>query len=370
MARKTSDIALSDEHRKLLESWVGAHGTPQQVALRCRIILLKADGGSDAQIAAQLGINRHTCRLWRQRMLAEGPASLWEIAAGRGRRPQLGLAAKIIKATLAKKPKGQTHWSSRAMAREQGVHHSTVARVWSEHELKPHRHKTFKLSRDANFVPKLIDVVGIYLSPPQNAIVLCVDEKSQIQALDRTQPGLPMKKGRCGTWTHDYVRNGTTTLFAALAVATGKVTGACYSRHRHQELLRFLRKLDAEYEGDAQLHLVMDNYGTHKHPKVRAWLGKRPRFHLHFIPTSSSWLNLVERWFAELTNKAVRRGSFQSVPDLIGKIMEFIESHNENAKAFVWTATAEAILTKIERCRQRLEEISPGCTSKKQRKAA
>ena len=256
------------------------------------------------------------------------------------------------------------------MAKEQGVHHSTVARVWSENELKPHRHKTFKLSRDANFVPKLIDVAGIYLSPPQNAIVLCVDEKSQIQALDRTQPGLPMKQGRCGTWTHDYVRNGTTTLFAALEVATGRVTGECYSRHRHQELLRFLRKLDAEYEGGTQLHLVMDNYGTHKHPKVRAWLEKRPRFHLHFIPTSSSWLNLVERWFAELTNKAVRRGSFQSVPDLIGKIMEFIESHNENARSFVWTATAEAILTKIERCRKRLEEISPGCMSRKQRKVA
>ena len=256
------------------------------------------------------------------------------------------------------------------MAREQGVHHSTVARVWSEHEIKPHRHKTFKLSRDVNFIPKLVDVVGIYLSPPQNAVVLCVDEKSQIQALDRTQPGLPMKKGRCGTWTHDYVRNGTTTLFAALEVATGKVTGECYHRHRHQEFLKFLRKLDKEYGSEEQLHLVMDNYGTHKHAKVRAWLEKHPRFHLHFIPTSSSWLNLVERWFAELTNKAVRRGSFQSVPDLIEKIMKFIASHNEQAKAFVWTATAEDILAKVEKCRKRLEEISPGCTSRKKRKAA
>lgn len=370
MDRNDTCITLSDEHRKLLEEWVAAHGTPQQVALRCRIILHKADGRSDAQTASDLGINRHTCRLWRLRMLADGPSSLWEVAEGRGRKPQAGLAARIIEATLATKPEGQTHWSSREMARQQGVHHSTVARVWSESEIKPHRHKTFKLSRDPNFVPKLVDVVGIYLSPPQNAIVLCVDEKSQIQALDRTQPGLPMKKGRCGTWTHDYVRNGTTTLFAALEVATGKVTGECYSHHRHQEVLKFLRKLDKEYECGEQLHLVMDNYGTHKHAKVKSWLDKHPRFHVHFIPTSSSWLNLVERWFAELTNKAVRRGSFQSVPDLIGKIMEFIQSHNEHAKAFVWTATAEDILAKIERCRKRLEEVSPGCTSRKKRKMA
>jgi len=338
--------------------------------MRCRIILLAADGWHDTRIAAHLGINRHTCRLWRLRMVEEGPSGLWEVAAGRGRKPKTGLAAKVIEATLTGKPKGQTHWSSRRMAREQGVHHSTVARIWNEHELKPHRHKTFKLSRDANFVPKLVDVVGIYLSSPQNAVVLCVDEKSQIQALDRTQPGLPMKKGRCGTWTHDYVRNGTTTLCAALEVAIGKVTGECYARHRHQEFLRFLRKLDNEYGDGEQLHLVVDNYGTHKHAKVRAWLEKRPRFHLHFIPTSSSWLNLVERWFAELTNKAVRRGSFQSVPDLIAKIMEFIESHNEHAKAFVWTATAEDILAKIEKCRKRLEAISPGCTSRKKRKVA
>jgi transposase len=370
MAHRTTNITLSTEDRKTLEGWVCAHGTPQQVALRCRIILLNADGQSDTAIAVKLGVNRHTCRLWRQRMLADGPSGLWEIAPGRGRKPQAGLAARIIEVTLTEKPKGQTHWSSREMARKQGVHHSTVARVWSEHEIKPHRHKTFKLSRDANFIPKLVDVVGVYLSPPQNAVVLCVDEKSQIQALDRTQPGLPMKKGRCGTWTHDYVRNGTTTLFAALEVATGKVTGECYSRHRHQEFLKFLRKLDKEYGSEEQLHLVMDNYGTHKHAKVRTWLEKHQRFHLHFIPTSSSWLNLVERWFAELTNKAVRRGSFQSVPDLIAKIMEFIESHNEHAKPFVWTATTEEILAKIQKCRKRLEEISPGCTSRKRRKAA
>lgn len=370
MARKIAEIKLSDEHRKLLETWVAGHNTPQQVVVRCRIILLKADGLDDVRIAERLHVNRHTCRLWRQRLSEAGPSGLWEVAPGRGRKPRAGLAAQVIEATLTSKPKGQTHWSSRGMARAQGIHHSTVARVWSEHGIKPHRQKTFKLSRDVNFIPKLVDVVGIYLSPPQNAVVLCIDEKSQIQALDRTQPGLPMKKGRCGTWTHDYVRNGTTTLFAALEVATGKVTGECYHRHRHQEFLKFLRKLDKEYGSDEQLHLVMDNYGTHKHAKVRAWLEKHPRFHVHFIPTSSSWLNLVERWFAELTNKAVRRGSFQSVPDLIEKIMEFIGAHNENAKAFVWTATAEDILAKVEKCRRRLEEIKPGCTSRKKRKAA
>ncbi len=367
MDQQTEIIALSDEHRSLLESWVGAHGTPQQVCLRSRIILLWAKGLGDTAIARKLNINRHTSRLWRHRMRSDGPTSLWEVAPGRGRKPQEGLAAKIIEATLETKPKGQTHWSSREMATQQGVHHSTVARVWSEHEIKPHKHTTFKLSRDPDFVPKLVDVVGIYLNPPQDAVVLCVDEKSQIQALDRTQPGLPIKKGRCGTWTHDYVRNGTTTLFAALEVATGIVTGQCYNRHRHQEFLSFLKKIDKEYENGEQLHLVMDNYSTHKHEKVQAWLKRRPRFNVHFIPTSSSWLNLVECWFAKLTNKAVRRGSFHSVPDLIGKILEFIESHNDQPKPFVWTASVDRILAKIERCRKRLEEIEPGCTSRKVR---
>lgn len=367
MSRKTTVLTLSDEDRKTLEGWVAAHGTPQQVVLRCRIILYKSEGYTDQEIAQKLNINRHTCRLWRQRMIEKGPSSLWEVASGRGRKPQPGLAASILDATTKTKPKGQTHWSSRAMAKEKGVHHSTVARVWSDNQIKPHRHKTFKLSKDPDFVPKLVDVVGVYLSPPQNAVVLCIDEKSQIQALDRTQPGLPMKKGRCGTWTHDYVRHGTTTLFAALEVASGKVIGECYGRHRHQEVLKFLRKIDKEYENGEELHLIMDNYCTHKHTKVRAWLEKRPRFHIHFIPTSSSWLNLVERWFADLTQKAVRRGSFTSVPDLIEKVMEFIEAHNEDATPFVWTASAETILGKIEKCRRRLEEISPGCTSRKKR---
>jgi transposase len=370
MAKKTAVLTLSDENRKTLEGWIAAHGTPQQVALRCRIILFKSEGLTDQEIAQKLDVNRHTCRLWRQRMVSEGPSALWEVAPGRGRKPQSGLAASILETTLKTKPKGQTHWSSRVLAKEKGVHHSTIARVWSDNQIKPHRHKTFKLSKDPDFVPKLVDVVGVYLSPPQNAVVLCIDEKSQIQALDRTQPGLPMKKGRCGTWTHDYVRHGTTTLFAALEVASGRVIGECRTKHRHQEFLGFLRKIDKEYEDGEELHLVMDNYCTHKHAKVKAWLEKRPRIHVHFIPTSSSWLNLVERWFAELTQKAVRRGSFTSVPELIENIMEFIETHNEAANPFVWTASAESILEKIDRCRKRLEEISPGCTSRKQRNAA
>jgi transposase len=361
-------ISLNEEQVKLLQQWVKAHGTPQQIVTRCRIILLSAEGQSDCGIAETLRINRHTCRLWRQRYAKEGPESLWEIKAGRGRKARPTLAAKIIEATLQTKPRGQTHWSSRLMAREQKVHHSTVARVWRDHELKPHRHKTFKLSRDLKFVPKLLDVVGVYLNPPQNAIVLCVDEKSQIQALDRTQPGLPLKKGRCGTWTHDYVRHGTTTLFAALEVAKGTVIGECYPRHRHQEFLKFLRRLDREFEEGEELHLIVDNYCTHKHERVRRWLARHPRFKLHFIPTSSSWLNLVERWFADLTNKAVRRGSFANVPGLIETIMEFIRQRNAVAKPFVWTAKAEDILVKIERCRQRLEEIAPGSTLPRKRR--
>ncbi len=254
------------------------------------------------------------------------------------------------------------------LAKEQGVHASTVARIWADHRLQPHRTKGFRLSRDPQFVPKLIDVVGVYLNPPQNAVVLCVDEKSQIQALGRTQPGLPIKRGRCGAMTHDYVRHGTTTLFAALNVAEGTVHGQCFPKHRNAEFLRFLRHLDKACPGQVELHLILDNYGAHGHENVRRWLAKHPRFVLHFIPTGSSWLNMVERWFAELTNKAVRRGSFASVPDLITAIENFITHYNRNPKPFVWTAKAEAILAKLARCRERLEQIQPGCTARKSRK--
>lgn len=316
MARSTPLELTADAHSKLSD-WSKAHGTPQQVVRRCRLVLLMASGVPAARAAKTIGANRHTAELWRNRFIERGPDALWEIAPGRGRKPRAGLAARIVEKTLQSKPRGQTHWSSRRMARSLGVHHSTVARVWQDHGLKPHRHKTFKLSRDPDHAAKLVDVVGVYLSPPEHAVVLCVGEKSQ-----RTQPGLPLKRGRASSWAHGYARNGTATLFAALEVAKGKVTGQCYAKHRHQEFLKFLRHLDAEYDGSQKLHLILDNYGTHKHEKVRRWLERHPRFKRHFTPTSSSWLNLVERWFAELTNKAVRRGSFANVPGLIEAIFE------------------------------------------------
>jgi len=254
------------------------------------------------------------------------------------------------------------------MAQSQGVSKSTVNNIWRAHNLQPHRTETFELSRDPKFLEKMTDVVGLYLNPPQQAIILCVDEKSQIQALDRTQPGLPIKKGRCGAMTHDCKRNGTTTLFAALDTLQGKAVGECHERHRHQEFLRLLRRLNTEFPGDVPLHLVMDNYGTHKHTKVRAWLKRNPRFVSHFVPTSSSWLNLVEGWFGRLDNQAIRRGVFLSVADLKASIGAFLKAWNQDPKPFVWTATVESIQEKLNRRRRTLEEIQPGCTSPKSRR--
>ena len=347
-----------------------AHGTPQQVALRCRIVLAAARGQTNLAISETAGVNAKTVALWRDRFVEAGPEGLWQVAAGRGRKLTYGAGKikRIVQATLLTMPQGMTQWSCRQMAQAQGVSKSTVSNIWRSHQLKPHRTKSFKLSRDARFLEKLTDVVGLYLNPPDQALVLCVDEKTQIQALDRTQPGLPMKKGRLGTMTHDYKRNGTTCLFAALEVLQGKVIGQCYSRHRHQEFLKFLRRLDVEFPGTVSLHLVMDNYGTHKHPNVQAWLKRHPRFIPHFVPTSSSWLNLVERWFGELTAKAVRRGSFASVADLESAITQFLEAWNENPKPFLWTATIESIQAKLARCRQTLEQIKPGCTAPRTRK--
>jgi transposase len=303
---------------------------------------------------------------------------------------ETGRIATIVDATLQTKPAGMTHWSCRTMAQSQGVSKSSVNNIWRAHKLQPHRTKTFKLSRDPKFPEKMTDVVGLYLNPPQQAIVLCVDEKSRIRALDRTPPGLPIKKGRCGTGRerrrkaylildktrpcifgsgqHDYKRNGTTTLFAALDTLQGKVVGECHQRHRHQEFLKFLRRLDGEFPGDVPLHLVMDNYGTHKHEKVREWLKCHPRFVPHFVPTSSSWLNLVERWFGHLDSKAIRRGVFLSVAHLQASIEAFLEAWNKDPKPFVWTATVESIQEKLSRCRQTLEQIQPGSTSPKSRK--
>ena len=311
-------LVVSAEQQQQIQQWLAAHGTPQQVALRCRIVLAASQGHSDSAIAAERKINRKTVTLWRQRFARQGLPSLWQIAAGRGRKPTYGpdKIKAVIEATLHTKPQGMTQWSCRLMAGRQGMSKSTISNIWRSHNLKPHRVKTFKLSRDPQFLEKLSDVVGLYLNPPQEAIVLCVDEKSQIQALDRTQPGLPLKKGRCGTMTQDYKRNGTTTLFAALELLQGKVIGQCYQRHRHQEFLKFLRCLDKEFPGKIPLHLVLDNYGTHTHANVKAWLKRHPRFVIHKVPTSSSWLNLIERWFGELTTKRIRRGVFLSVPDL------------------------------------------------------
>lgn len=370
MLASTSAFSLSNSDQHQLEKWISAFGTPQQVAVRCRIVLAAGQGQSDGAIAQQLSINRHTVRLWRNRFRQQGLKGLWAIAPGRGRKPTYDpeKIQAIVTTTLQSKPKGQTHWSCRSLAEHVGVSKSTVNNIWRSHNLKPHRLETFKLSRDPHFLDKLSDVVGLYLNPPEQAIVLCVDEKSQIQALDRTQPGLPMKKGRCGTMTHDYKRNGTTTLFAALELAQGKVVGECYQRHRHQEFLKFLRRLDREFPPTVSLHLVVDNYGTHKKQEVRCWLKKHPRFVLHFVPTSSSWLNLVERWFAELSRQCIRRGAFFSVADLQQAIGQFLENWNEKPRPFVWTATVESITAKLSRCRQTLEKIQPGCTLPRSRK--
>lgn len=363
-------LALSSEDRGKLERWAAAMGTPQQVALRCGIVLSAAEGVAEAANAAAHGVNRKTVRLWRERFTHLGPSGLWEIAPGRGRKATYDVTRikELVDATLQTKPEGSTHWSCRTMAAAQGIGKSTVNTVWRSHNLKPHRSETFKLSRDPRFLEKLTDVVGLYLNPPQKAIVLCVDEKSQIQALNRTQPGLPMKKGRCGTMTHDYQRKGTTSLFAALDILEGKVIGDCYRRHRHQEFLKFLRRIHCEFPGARPLHLVMDNYGTHSTPEVKAWLANHPRFHVHMVPTSCSWLNLIERWFAELTNKRIRRGSFFSVDELTTAIEEFLTAWNKNPKPFIWTATVESIVAKLNRCRQTLEQIQPGSTSPKARR--
>lgn len=370
MPRQAPPLNLTETDRQELERWVAVHRTPQQVSQRGRIVLAAAQGQQDKLIADELDLNGKTVALWRKRFIREGTDCLWEVAEGRGRKPTLTArdVERIVDATLQTKPAGATHWSCRTMAKAQGVSKATVNRIWQSHQIKPHRTKGFQLSRDPHFLQKLTDVVGLYLNPPQKALVFCVDEKSQIQALDCTQPGLPLKKGRCGTMTHDYKRNGTTTLFAALEVAAGKVIGQCYARHRHQEFLKFLRRLDAEFPGEIRLHVVMDNYGTHKHPRVQRWLKRHERFIAHFVPTSSSWLNLVERWFGELTGKRLRRGTFVSVEDLQQAIEEFLTTWNNAPRPFVWTATVESIVEKLSRCQQTLERIKPGCTRPRIRK--
>src|SRR5664280_2663826 len=351
---------MSDGQREALKVLARSQTAPHRQVQRAEALLLAGDGVANAQIAQRLGVKAATVRAWRVRFAEEGLAKLGKVRAGRGRKPIIPQTKidEIVELTRNSKPAGQTHWSCRTMAAQVGVSPATVQRVWAARGLKPHLVKTFKLSQDPRFEEKLIDVVGLYLSPPDNAIVLCLDEKSSVQALDRTQPSLPMTKGRAATMTHDYKRNGTTTLFAALDVLTGKVIGQCLPRHRHEEFLKFLRKIEREVPKGLQVHLICDNYATHKHPDVTAWLGKHPRFHMHFTPTSSSWLNLVERWFRELTDKALRRGVFHSVPDLIAKIEQYLAAHNDDPKPFVWTATSDEILTKVARGRVALQAVN------------
>jgi transposase len=331
---------------------------PHRQVLRAQALLLSADGVANTRVAERLGVTAVTVRAWRARFQEAGLADLGVIRAGRGRKPSIPVekVEAIVHATLHEKPSGETHWSCRSMARAQGVSPATVQRIWSARNIQPHRVRTFKLSNDKSFEEKLVDVVGLYLNPPEKAIVLSMDEKSQIQALDRTQASLPIKPGRAGTMTHDYKRHGTTTLFAALDVLTGTVIGECLPRHRHTEFLKFLRTIDREVPKGLQVHLILDNYCTHKHENVKKWLTKHPRFHLHFTPTSSSWLNLIERWFGKLTEKAIRRGVFHSVPELINAIQIYLQANNESPQPFIWTATTDQILAKVQRGRLALNQ--------------
>jgi transposase len=359
MSGAAAPLAVSEGQREVLEVLANSRTAAHRVVQRARVLLLAADGVSNSEISDVVGISRPTILAWRAQFAEDGLVEFGQVAKGRGRKPSISAekVAEIVELTLHSKPEGQTHWSCRSMARHVGVSSATVQRIWSARGLKPHLVTTYKLSNDPRFEQKLIDVVGLYLNPPEQAVVLCMDEKSSIQALDRTQPSLPMKKGRAGTMTHDYKRHGTTTLFAALNVLTGTVIGQCLPRHRNTEFLKFLRTIDREVPKELQIHMICDNYGAHKHPNVTKWLEKHPRFHLHFTPTSSSWLNLVERWFRELTEKAIRRGVFHSVDELIAAIEDYLKANNDNPKPFVWTATAESILAKVARGRVALQVV-------------
>jgi transposase len=351
---------MSAGQRSLLESLARSQTARHRQVRRARALLMAADGVANEHIAAEVGASPTTVRAWRKRFAEEGLAKLDEVRKGRGPKPSIPVETveAIVEATLQSTPEGQTHWSTRTMAKQFGVSRSTVQKIWRARGLKPHLVETFKISGDPEFEEKLTDVVGLYFNPPERAVVFCMDEKSQVQALDRTQPSLPMKRGRAGTMTHDYKRNGTTTLFAALDVLTGTVIGQCLPRHRHEEFLTFLRTIDREVPKHLAVHLILDNYATHKHPDVERWLRRHKRFHLHFTPTSSSWLNLVERWFRELTDKALRRGSFSSVPALIAAIEAYLDAHNADPKPFKWTATAESILEKVRRGRVALQTVN------------
>ena len=360
MRQPVPALAMSAGQREVLESLARSQSGAHREVVRAKALLMAADGVANTAIAGSLSVSPASVKSWRDRFAEEGLAKLGQVRKGRGRKPSIPQSKidEILDLTQNYRPKGETHWSCRTMAAAAGVSKSTVQLVWHARGLKPHRVKTFKLSNDPRFEEKLVDVVGLYMNPPEKAIVLCADEKSSVQALDRTQASLPMVKGRGQTMTHDYKRHGTTTLFAALDVLTGMVIGQCMPHHRHQEWLTFLKTIDREVPEDLAIHLICDNYASHKHQDVRMWLDNHPRFHLHFTPTSSSWLNLVERWFRELTDKALRRGAFHSVPDLIASIQEYIDSHNDDPRPYVWTATAQSILAKVARGRIALERVS------------
>ena len=350
-------LRVSREDREWLEALVRSGKTPQRVALRAHLVLRAAAGRPNHALAKELGISRPTVLLWRKRYVEAGVAGLLKDAPRPGRKKRIGPAKveAIVNATLQTTPPDATQWSVRTLAKRQRVSPATVHRIWQAHNLQPHRVETFKLSRDPEFVRKLRDIVGLYLNPPAHALVLSVDEKSQIQALDRTQPILPLRPGVPARQTHDYERHGTTTLFAALNILEGHVIERCQARHTHTEFLAFLDTIDRQTSRRHDIHLILDNYGTHKHPTVTTWLGEHPRFHFHFTPTGASWLNLVERFFAEITRKRLRRGTFRSVRALIAAIRGYVREHNKDPRPFIWTASASSILRKIKRCKEALE---------------
>jgi transposase len=357
--RKGIEVRLGPGDRERLEAVIGSGNSPQKHVWRARIVLLSADGVGTMAIQRQTDKGKPTIWRWQARFMTEGVDGLLHEATRPAGKPPLTAQTieRVVEMTLAEPPGERTHWTGRAMAKVAGISHRSVQRIWAAHGLKPHRVRTFKLSNDPKFAAKVQDVVGLYVDPPEHALVLSVDEKSQIQALDRTQPGLPMKKGRCGTMTHDYKRHGTTTLFAALDVLDGKVIGQCMARHRHQEFIRFLNKINRETPAGRELHLIVDNYATHKHPKVRAWLERHRRFHFHFTPTSASWLNAVEGFFAKLTRQRLKRGVFKGIVDLQAAINRFLAETNQNPKPFTWTADPDAIIEKARRGKQVLESI-------------
>ena len=351
--RVASKVELDEAARKELLKLSRSKKTSVRLAQRASIVFLAADGFQNQEIASQLGVGRVQVSRWRERYIAQGMAGI-ERDLPRGAPPKKIDVARLIELTTQSQPESATHWSTRTMAAELGVHSVTVSRHWRAHGLKPHLIDGFKVSRDPDFVEKLEDIVGLPMSPPEHALVLCCDEKSQIQALDRTQPGLPIKKGRAATMTHDYKRNGTTTLFAAMNVLDGQIIALCLPRHRHEEWLKFLRQIDKETPKDKTLHLICDNYATHKHPNVKKWLGKHPRFHMHFTPTSASWMNMVERFFRDITENRLRRGVFTNVSELTRAIDEYIAKHNTQPKPFIWTKSAQDILQKVIRANSKL----------------